>query len=125
VKLPVLDAGAFIALERRDPRMLALVAELLAQRQVARAPAGVVAQVWRGSPRQHAMIRLLRTGVIRAEPLSEQVALRVGLLLAATGASDVIDGHVALIARNVRGTVVTSDPDDIARLDPSLDLVRV
>jgi hypothetical protein len=71
------------------------------------------------------MIRLLRTGVIRAEPLSEEVALRVGLLLAATGTSDVIDGHVALIARKVRGTVVTSDPEDIARLDPSLDLVRV
>ena len=84
-----------------------------------------MAQVWRGSSRQHAMIRLLRTGVIRAEPLSEEVALRVGLLLAATGTSDVIDGHVALIARKVRGTVVTSDPEDIARLDPSLDLVRV
>lgn len=125
MKLPVLDAGAFIALERRDPRLLALVAELVARRQVALAPAGVVAQVWRGSPRQHAMIRLLRTGVIRAEPFSEEVALRVGLLLAATGASDVVDGHVALIARKVRGIVVTSDPDDIARLDPNLELVRI
>jgi hypothetical protein len=125
VKAVVLDAGAFIAMERRDARMLALVAELVAERQAALTPAGVVAQVWRGSPRQHAMLRLLRTGAIRAESLSEDVALRTGLLLAKTGAKDVIDGHVALIARRVRASVVTSDPDDIARLDQGLDIIPV
>jgi hypothetical protein len=125
VKTVVLDAGAFIALERRDARMLALAAELVAERQAGRMPAGVIAQVWRGSPRQHAILRLMRTGAIRAESLSEDVALRIGLLLAATGAKDVIDGHVALIARRLRASVVTSDPDDIARLDPNLDIIAV
>jgi predicted nucleic acid-binding protein len=125
VRTVVLDAGAFIALERRDARALALIAELVAGRRVAHVPTGVVAQVWRGSPRQHAAIRLLRTGAVRAEPLSEEVALRIGLLLAATGTSDVVDAHVVLLARRLDALVVTSDPDDLVRLDRGLDLVTV
>jgi len=121
----VLDAGAFIALERRDARTLALVAELVAGGRVAHAPAGIVAQVWRGSPRQHAMIRLLRSGAVRVESMSEEVALRIGLLLAATGAWDVIDAHVVLLARKLNALIVTSDPDDLGQLDPDLDLVVV
>ncbi|MHB8620809.1 MAG: PIN domain-containing protein [Chloroflexota bacterium] len=121
----VLDAGALIALERRDIRALALAAELVANRLVAHVPAGVVAQVWRGSPRQHALIRLLRTEVLRVESLSAEVALRIGLLLASTGTSDVIDAHVALLARAFKAVVVTSDPDDLRRLDATLELVTV
>ncbi|MDQ3038103.1 MAG: hypothetical protein M3Y87_37270 [Myxococcota bacterium] len=100
----VLDAGALIALERRDRRMLALLAELVSARVPAHVPAGVVAQVWRGSPRQHAVVRLLSTEAVRVHPLTEAMAYRVGLLLASSG---------------------TSDPDDLARLDPKLDLVTV
>jgi PIN domain len=125
VRTVVLDAGAFIALERRDARALALAAELVADRRVAHVPAGVVAQVWRGSPRQHAMIRLLRAGAVRAESMSEEIALRIGLLLAASGTTDVIDAHVVLLARKLNALVVTSDPDDLGRLDASLDLVTV
>jgi 2C-methyl-D-erythritol 2,4-cyclodiphosphate synthase len=125
VSTAVLDAGAFIALERRDSRVLALLAQLVADRRVAHVPAGVVAQVWRGSPRQHAMIRLLRSGALRTESLSVDVALRIGLLLGSTGAADVIDAHVVLLARRLHARVVTSDPDDLRRLDPRLDLVTL
>jgi predicted nucleic acid-binding protein len=125
LKTTVLDSGAFIALERRDARALALVAELVAGRQTAHVPAGVVAQVWRGSPRQHAMIRLLRTGVVRTESMSEEIALRVGLLLAAAGTTDVVDAHVVLLARKLSALVVTSDPDDLDRLDTQLDVITV
>jgi predicted nucleic acid-binding protein len=125
VSTAVLDAGALIALERRDPQVLALLAQLVADRQVAHVPAGVVAQVWRGSPRQHALIRLLRSGALRTEPLSEEIALRVGLLLGSAGAVDVIDAHVVLLARRLHARVVTSDPDDLRRMDPHLDLVTL
>lgn len=64
----VLDAGALIALERRDTRMLALADELYAARRTGYVPAGVVAQTWRGSARQHAMVRLLRAGAVRVDP---------------------------------------------------------
>ncbi len=36
----------------------------------------------------------------------------MGLLLAKSGTSDVIDAHVALLARRLQATVLTSDPDD-------------
>jgi hypothetical protein len=88
-------------------------------------PAGVVAQVWRGSPRQHAVLRLVRAQTVRVESLTEEVAVQLGLLLAKSGGADVVDAHVALLARLLRATVVTSDPDDLAALDPGIDLVVV
>lgn len=121
----VLDSGAMIALERRDTRMLALADELHRARRVGYAPAGVVAQTWRGSARQHATMRLLRAGAVRVDPLSEDVAYRLGLLLAKSGTSDVVDAHVALLARRLRATVVTSDPEDLTALDSTLIFVAV
>ena len=114
-----------IALERRDTRMLALADELHQARCVGYVPAGVVAQTWRGSARQHATMRLLRAGAVRVDPLSEDVAYRLGLLLAKSGTSDVVDAHVALLARRLRATVVTSDPDDLTALESTLIFVAV
>ncbi|OJY39138.1 MAG: hypothetical protein BGP03_02785 [Pseudonocardia sp. 73-21] len=37
------------------------------------APAGVVAQVSRDSPRQHALLRLRRSGAVRIDPLTDEV----------------------------------------------------
>jgi hypothetical protein len=121
----VLDAGALIALERRDRRMVTIADELAMNRLTAHLPAGVLAQVWRGSPRQQPLARLVRHGAVRVEPLSEEVALRVGRLLAAAGTSDVVDGHVALLARGLRATVITSDPEDLHKLDPELELITI
>jgi predicted nucleic acid-binding protein len=121
----VLDSGALVALEKRKAKAVALLAELVAQRRGAHVPAGVVAQVWRGTQRQHAIARLLRTRAVRVAPLSEDIALRVGVLLGATRTRDIVDGHVALIARALGATVVTSDPDDIGRLDPTVRLERI
>lgn len=67
----VLDAGALLAIERRDRRVGAL--------------------------------------------------LRLGALLAVTGGSDVVDAHVASLARP-GDQVLTSDPDDLGRL---LDAISV
>lgn len=121
----MLDAGALIALERRDGRMLALLGELIASRTSAHVPAGVVAQVWRGSPRQHPVLRLLKAEAMRIHDLDEATAYRVGLLLAATGSADVVDGHVALLGRALGAPVVTSDAADLRRLDEQLRLVEI
>jgi hypothetical protein len=48
----------------------------------------------------------------------------VGLLCARSGHDDVIDVHVALCARERRHAVITSDPDDISRVDPRLPIIR-
>jgi len=49
----------------------------------------------------------------------------LGLLLAKSGTSDVVDAHVALLARRLQATVLTSDPDDLTVLDPTLAFVTV
>lgn len=77
-----------------------------------RTGAGVVAQVWRGGPRQARLARVLAGIAVRA--LDDSDARRVGALLGVTRASDVVDAHVALeVAPGDH--VLTSDPDDLAR----------
>jgi nucleoside-diphosphate-sugar epimerase len=53
------------------------------------------------------------------------VARSVGLLCAASGHSGVIGVHVVLCARQRQHTIVTSDPQDIARIDPALPPIVV
>lgn len=121
----VLDAGALIALKRRDRRAMALLDQVIRAQTAAHVPAGVVAQVWRGSERQHTLVRLLRAEGVRVHALDEDTAYRIGLLLAATGTSDVVDAHVAILGRMLRAVVVTSDADDLRRLDGTLDLISL
>ena len=121
----VLDTGALIALERRDLGMFAFAKRVTRGEVAAHVPSGVVAQSWRGSARQQPIARLLRSRAVSVEPLTEDLAFRVGVLLARSVTSDVVDAHVALLASRLQAIVITSDPDDIAALDPSLDLVVV
>ena len=57
--------------------------------------------------------------------MDEDQARQVGRLLAATGTSDITDAHVALCALRHDAAVLTSDPDDIRRLVPTLRIHRV
>jgi hypothetical protein len=86
-------------------------------------PAGVVAQVWRGSARQARIAQLLSARNATIEPLDEDTARVVGVLCAHTGTSDVVDASVALAGQIHDAVVITSDPDDLRRLVPNLDLV--
>lgn len=115
----VVDAGALIAIERGDRAVRVLLQE--ATEVVV--PAGVVAQVWRDGGRQARIAAVLGAFTTVIEPLDADRARAVGVLCAAAGASDVVDGSVAVAALVRRATVITSDPDDLRRLVPSLDLV--
>ena len=111
----VFDAGALIALERGEQAVRAYV--ILADRGHVNltTSAAVVAQVWRGGARQARLSRFLNSDLVREEPLGAMVSRRIGLLAATTGATDVVDGHIVLIAMERDAVVVTSDPDDLAR----------
>ena len=115
----VVDSGGLIAFERGDRA----VRSLLRSADQVVIPAGVVAQVWRGSARQARVAQLLRARNATIEPLDEDTARVVGVLCAHTGTSDVIDASVALAAQIHDAVVVTSDPDDLRRLVPGIDLV--
>ncbi len=55
----VFDAGALIALERGDRRVVSLVQRALAERAAIAVPAGVVGQAWRDGSRQVRLVRFL------------------------------------------------------------------
>jgi hypothetical protein len=123
----VFDAGAFVAAERGDRRMMALLkAELLAGRTPV-THGGVVGQVWRGGHgRQVPLTRLLEG--VAVLPLDETLGRRAGVLLGLTGGRDVIDAAVVLLGCD-GDTILTSDPGDLTALaaeaDIHLDLVSV
>jgi predicted nucleic acid-binding protein len=119
-----LDTGALIALESGSKRMAVLVEEALASRAELAIPAGVLAQAWRGGGRQARIARLLRASNTSVIPLDTKTALRVGALCAATGTTDIVDASVALCASDRRHPVITTDPGDIAAIDPTLTLIR-
>ena len=58
-------------------------------------------------------------------PLDEVMARAVGVLCGRSGHADIVDVHVALHAREHGHAVVTSDPNDIALVDPSLTVITV
>ena len=88
-------------------------------------PAGVVAQAWRGGPRQARVARLLADPDVRVVPLDDMTARAVGLLCGRSGHRDIVDVHVVLAAQEQRHTVVTSDPEDLRAVHPGLPLIEV
>ena len=119
----VLDAGALIALDRGDKRMIALLRRALEQGRAFRVPAGVVGQAWRDGRVQVALARFLRSDEVEIVPLDEHLARACGELCSATHSPDVIDASVVILARKRRDPVVTSDPIDLRRLDPSAHII--
>jgi len=121
----VLDTGALIAFERGDARMRALVREALRTRGRLVIPAGVLGQAWRGSPRQATLRALVNGPSTAVPPLDQPLAEAAGALCGRTGTSDVIDAAVVLVARREHALVVTSDVDDLRRLDPTIRAERI
>jgi hypothetical protein len=60
---------------------------------------------------------------VAIHPLDAATAQAAGQLCAATATADVVDASVVILARIVDGVTVTSDPDDLRRLDAGVDLV--
>jgi len=121
-----LDAAALIAMDHPSQAivMQARLDETLRRGGAICVPAGAIAQAWR-SPRQVRLARLLKSRDIDIAIMTPNAARSVGLLCASTRHDDVIDVHVALCARERRHAVVTSDPDDMARIDAALPVIRV
>ena len=120
-----LDAGALIGLERGDRRVVVLLDRAVAAGGSLEVPAPVLAQVWRGGARQSQLARFLCASDVAIVDLDRDSALAVGVMCGMSGVADVVDGHVALHARRRDLAVLTSAPDDIARLDPTLVVIEV
>lgn len=126
----VFDAGAFIALERRSAFMIGILDEALHGTIEVVLPRTVIAQVWRGTPRQANVGRLVSAGLRRGSPvvideLTAERAREIGVKIGQTSHPDIVDVHVALAAAERGHAVLTSDDADIAKVNRDLVLVHV
>ncbi len=123
----VLDAGALVALERRNREIAALLKRELLAARTPLTHGGVVGQVWRGGAGRQANLARALAGV-ETVPLDDSLGRRAGVLLGRARRDDVIDAAVVLLAGD-GDWVLTSDPDDLHALAAAagthLELVAV
>lgn len=110
----ILDAGAFVAAERGDRDVVALVKR---ERLAGRTPVtngGVVAQVWRGGRGRQVPVARLLAGT-EVVSLDDGLGRRAGVVLAASGGSDAVAAAVVCLAAD-GDDILTSDPGDLRTL---------
>jgi predicted nucleic acid-binding protein len=114
----VLDAGAFIAFERKNRVMIDLAQSLIRDQASLVTSAGVLAQVWRNPARQGALAFFLTH--VHAVDLTAPIARLLGRMMTVAKTTDVVDAHIAHLAVFYQCPVLTSDPKDLLRLDPGI-----
>jgi len=119
------DAGGLIALDRNDRRVISLVSRATALGTRITIPATALAQAIRNPAQQTRLSRLIRQAQTDVVALDGPDATAVGLLLRRTGTADIADAHVVLCAQRAAQAVVTSDANDLRRIDPQLQVVNV
>ena len=121
----VFDAGGLIAVERNDRRVFSILDTALEDGDRIIVPATALAQVIRNPARQVRLWRMIQFDKTEVIPLDGSQAQAVGALLARTSTSDIADAHVVICAQTAGYAIVTSDPLDLKRLDPTLRLIRI
>lgn len=116
----ILDAGALIAIERRERATIARLVRAHEDAEPVLTSAAVVAQVVRNCARQVTLERVLAG--IDERTLDSEAARRIGHLLASTRTSDVVDAAVAVLA-GPGDEVMTSDPKDLRTLLPKRSII--
>jgi hypothetical protein len=107
----VLDAGAFVAAERGDRDVVALVKRERLAGRVPMTNGGVVAQVWRGGHGSQVPVAMLLAGV-EIVSIDDSLGRRAGMLLARSGRADAIGAAVVCLAAD-GDDILTSDPGDL------------
>ncbi len=108
------DSGALIAAERGERPMWARHRALLLRRVVPTVPAPVVAQCWRGAPRQAQLARLLAG--CEVEALDDTRARATGTLAGRARTTDVVDASVVEGALRRGDFIISSDEGDLSAI---------
>jgi len=108
------DTGALIAADHNDRRMWALHAGFLALEVSPTVPTPVLAEAWRGGPRQASLSRLL--ALCTTEPLTDEQAKAVGALATRAAHDDIVAVTVVEGAIRRHDAVVTSNPTHISKI---------
>jgi hypothetical protein len=120
-----LDAGALIALDCNDRRIITLLARATEVAAPVTIPATALAQAIRHPARQARLARLIRQPTTQLVSLDGPDATLVGMLLAASRTTDIADAHVVICARRAGQPIITTDPRDLSRLDPEAHLIAL
>jgi hypothetical protein len=110
----ILDAGALVAIDKRDRRIGAMLRLLHDDEIPIRTSAGVVSQVWRHGSRQANLARLLQG--VDTVALDAASGRRVGELLGRNGTADVVDAHLATLVQPGDQVFTSDEPDVLALL---------
>jgi hypothetical protein len=115
----IIDASPFIVDgENVNSRLWALIKRATERGDDLHTTHPVLAQVWREPARQANLARAVRHFDIH--PLDESAT--IGRRLAATGTSDVVDAHLAVVAESLGTFILTGDPDDMSRLNARFEV---
>lgn len=110
----VLDAGAFVAVDRGDRAMAARLRVAQQAGLELRSTGVVISQVWRDpSGRQANLARLLRSVDVRA--VDEHLGREGGVLLGRAGTRDAVDASVVAVSAT-GDRILTGDAGDIRLL---------
>ena len=119
----VLDAGALIAIEKGNRKVLALCKIATVDGASVVVPTGVIGQVWRDGAREAPIARLIEANGTLVEPLDLGVAKLAGAYCRHAGTTDVVDATVVIAARQHHALIVSSDRSDLHRLDPGIQVI--
>jgi len=108
------DSGALIAAERGERVMWARHRALLLRRVIPAVPAPVVAQCWRGTPRQAQLARLLAGCDVEA--LDDARARATGILADRARTTDIVDAGVVEGALRRGDLIISSDEGDLTAI---------
>ena len=107
-------SGALIAAERSERRMWARHRALLLRRVVPTVPAPVIAQCWRGTPRQAQLARFLAG--CEPETLDDTRARATGPLVGRARVTDIVDTSVVEGALRRDDLIISSDEGDLTAI---------
>ena len=112
------DTGALVAADHNDRRMWALHAGFLAEEVAPTVPTPVLAEAWRGGPRQANLSRFL--ALCEIESLSTEQARSVGVLAGKASHDDIVDVTVVEGAIRRGDAVITSDATHIRAISDAV-----
>lgn len=114
----IVDAGPLILdSENLNSRLWALIKRATERGDDLHTTHPVLAQAWRDPARQANLSRALRC--FDVHPLDESVS--VGLRLAESGTSDVVDAHLAVVAESLGTFILSTDHEDMSELNARLE----
>jgi hypothetical protein len=116
-----LDTGALIALERRRQRMLGFLGLAKADKIPVVVPSVCIAEWWRG----RTAVREKILGAVIVEHTDDALVRLTGEALASVPTATCVDAMVMASAARRGGVVLTSDVDDLVRLQAAFPSVRV